>query len=334
MALAFGLVIAAGFSTMIGGALAMFSGITTPRNMAIALGVSAGVMMYVLLQDLAIVVLCLRYVSFGEIFLVKAVDGFTDAGYSDDSAMAYATFCFFAGVILTALLNAIVSCITTSNNDSSNEVGFPKTSKMETLSNGATMNAAVAPKDKDLSPAELESGGDPHQEEKQHSLEIIHDPSTDQDRSFQLQKVGLMSSLVVGLHNFPEGLATFVGTLADPTAGVAITVAIALHNIPEGVMVAMALNYASKSRFKGLFWATICGLTEPIGALFGWLLLSNLGDLTYAILFGIVAGIMVYISIRELIPEALKFDAEDRVVTVSVLFGMALMASSLLLFTL
>lgn len=154
------------------------------------------------------------------------------------------------------------------------------------------------------------------------------------DHHAHLHRVGLMSGLAVGLHNFPEGLATFVGTLADPTAGIAIAVAIALHNIPEGVVVAMPVYYATKSRFKGFFWAFLSGVTEPIGAFFGWLILSNMGDLAYAIMFAVVAGMMVYISIRELIPTALRFDPEDKYVTASLFFGMAVMAASLLLFKL
>ena len=129
-------------------------------------------------------------------------------------------------------------------------------------------------------------------------------------------------------------MATFVGTLADLTAGVAIAVAIALHNIPEGVVVAMPIYYATKSRFKGFMWALLSGVSEPIGAFSGWIVLSSLGDLAYAVMFGIVAGMMVYISVRELIPMALNFDRSDKYVTVSIFFGMAVMAASLLLFNL
>ena len=143
-----------------------------------------------------------------------------------------------------------------------------------------------------------------------------------------------MSGVAIALHNFPEGLATFVGTLADPTAGIAIAVAIALHNIPEGVVVAMPVYYATKSRIRGFFWAFLSGVSEPIGAIFGWLVLSNMGDLAYAIMFAVVAGMMVYISIQELIPTALQFDVGDRYVTASVFIGMAVMAASLLLFSL
>ena len=147
-----------------------------------------------------------------------------------------------------------------------------------------------------------------------------------------VQRVGIMSGLAIALHNFPEGLATFVATLADPTAGATVAIAIILHNIPEGIVVAMPVYYATKSRKWGFFWAFLSGVSEPIGAIFGWMVLSNMGDLAYAVLFGLVAGIMVYISVRELIPTALMYDPEDKYVTWSVFVGMAVMAASLLLF--
>ena len=155
----------------------------------------------------------------------------------------------------------------------------------------------------------------------------------DNHHKTHLQRVGLMSGLAIGLHNFPEGLATFVSTLADPTAGVAIAVAIALHNIPEGVVVSMPVYYATKSRLRGFFWAFLSGVSEPIGAIFGWIILSNIGDLAYAVMFAIVAGMMVFISIRELIPTAMRLDPDDKYISVSVFCGMAIMAASLLLFS-
>ena len=112
---------------------------------------------------------------------------------------------------------------------------------------------------------------------------------------FGLQKMGLMTALAIGIHNLPEGLATFVAALSDPLNGVAIAVAIALHNIPEGVCVAMPVYYATGSRLKGFWWAFVSGLSEPVGGLLGWLVLygNNSSDLAFGILFCIVAGMMV-----------------------------------------
>lgn len=100
----------------------------------------------------------------------------------------------------------------------------------------------------------------------------------------------------------------------------------------QGICVAVPVYYATGSRLKGFFWAFLSGVSEPIGGIFGWLLLSNMGDIAYAIMFSVVAGMMVYISLNELIPTALKYDPDNKFVGISLFFGMGIMAGSLLLF--
>jgi zinc transporter ZupT len=134
-------------------------------------------------------------------------------------------------------------------------------------------------------------------------------------------------------HNFPEGLATLVAVLDEPKVGVSVAVAIGLHNIPEGICVAMPIYYATGSRYKAFFWATLSGMTELVGALLGWIVLRKvLNRVVFGILFGVIAGMMVYISIKELLPTAHRYDPEDKVTTFSLLGGMALMSLSLVLF--
>ena len=99
-------------------------------------------------------------------------------------------------------------------------------------------------------------------------------------------------------------------------------------------MIALPIYYATGSKKKALFWAILSGVSEPIGALVGWAAISNGGDLSFAIVFALVGGMMVYISIKELIPMALRYDPKDTVATTAVVMGMAIMAASLLLFTL
>lgn len=135
------------------------------------------------------------------------------------------------------------------------------------------------------------------------------------------------------LHNFPEGLVTFLSTLADPKVGAVLCVAIAIHNIPEGICVAMPIYYATGNRWKAFGWAVLSGLSEPFAALLGWAVLATLfSDTLYAVMFGIVAGMMVIISIRELLPTAHRYDPEDSVVTYFFILGMTIMALSLVLF--
>jgi zinc transporter, ZIP family len=152
--------------------------------------------------------------------------------------------------------------------------------------------------------------------------------------NFALKKMGVLTAIAIFIHNFPEGLVTFSATLADAGVGVAVCVAIALHNAPEGAVIALPIYYATGSKWKAFMWACLSGVSEPIGALVGWAALSNGGDLSFGIVFGLVAGMMTYISVKELIPMSLRYDPKDTVATTCIVAGMALMALSLLLFTL
>lgn len=156
-----------------------------------------------------------------------------------------------------------------------------------------------------------------------------------EDENRKLVKMGVNTALAIGLHNFPEGLATFVATLDDPKVGSVLALAIAIHNIPEGLCVALPIFYATGNRMNAFMWALLSGASEFVAALLGWAILANsFSDNTYALLFGMVAGMMVIISIRELLPTAHFYDPEDTVVTFTFIGGMALMAFSLVLFQL
>jgi ZIP family zinc transporter len=161
------------------------------------------------------------------------------------------------------------------------------------------------------------------------------DTGSTQEETDKLMRMGINTALAIGLHNFPEGLATFVAALNDARVGGILAIAIALHNIPEGLCVAMPIYYATGSRWKAFGWAALSGASELLGALLGWAVLANsFSDDMYAVLFGLVAGMMVIISVRELLPTAHRYDPEDTVVTNSFMVGMAIMALSLVLFTL
>jgi ZIP family zinc transporter len=147
-----------------------------------------------------------------------------------------------------------------------------------------------------------------------------------------LHRMGMFSALAIAIHNFPEGLATFVGALQDPALGVSIAVAIAIHNIPEGIAVSVPLYYATGSRKKAFFYSVLSGLSEPLGAMLGYFLLFRyFNDFVFGILFAVVAGIMVFISLDELLPAAEKY-GEHHVAMYGVVAGMAVMAISLVLF--
>lgn len=167
--------------------------------------------------------------------------------------------------------------------------------------------------------------------ENPHELRDIEDME-DAGEKKELLRMGMFSALAIAIHNFPEGLATFTGALQDPTLGVSIAVAIAIHNIPEGIAVSVPLYYATGDKKKAFRLSFLSGLSEPVGALIGYFILrSFMTDTTFGIIFAGVAGIMVYISLDELLPTAEKY-GEHHIAIWGLIIGMAVMASSLVLF--
>ncbi len=152
------------------------------------------------------------------------------------------------------------------------------------------------------------------------------------DQAQRLLRMGWFSALAIAVHNFPEGLATFTAALKDPHLGIGIAVAIAIHNIPEGIAVSVPLYFATGSRRKAFGLSFLSGLAEPVGALVGYLVLAPfLDDRVFGLVFAGVAGIMVYISLDELLPTAEKY-GEHHLAMFGVVGGMVVMALSLLLF--
>ena len=148
----------------------------------------------------------------------------------------------------------------------------------------------------------------------------------------KLMRTGLFTALAIGIHNFPEGLATFVSALQNPSVAIPIVVAIAIHNIPEGIAVSVPIYYATGSRKKAFLYSFASGLSEPVGALIGYLILMPImSDTVYGVLFAMVAGIMVFISVDELLPSARAY-GEHHLSIYGLVAGMAVMAVSLWLF--
>lgn len=147
----------------------------------------------------------------------------------------------------------------------------------------------------------------------------------------KLRRTGTALGIAIAIHNFPEGFATFLSALEDPKVGVAIAIAVALHNIPEGVSVAVPIYYATGKRRAAFGWSLLSGLAEPVGAGVGYLVLRPwLGPAVMGVLFGAVAGIMVYISLDELLPTSRAF-GQGHDSLYGLLLGMGAMAVSLLL---
>lgn len=179
----------------------------------------------------------------------------------------------------------------------------------------------------------IPSAENPHE---MKSLEVedatASSETTPQNKQEKLMRMGLFTALAIAIHNFPEGLATFISALQDPAIAIPIVVAIALHNIPEGIAVSAPVYHATGSKRKAFLYSFASGLSEPIGALIGWLVLMPImNDVVFGVIFASVAGIMVFISIDELLPCAREYGKHHHSIYGFVL-GMMVMAISLVLF--
>lgn len=264
---ALGLTLFAGLATGVGSLLAFFTSRTNTKFLSLALGFSAGVMIYV---------------SLVEIF-VKAKDSLTAAlGATQGYWMTLVGF--FGGILLIALIDRFI----------------PKSNNPHEVRTVEDVNA------------------------------VKTKPSIDEER---LMKMGLFTALAIAIHNFPEGIATFMAALQDPNVGVAIAIAVAIHNIPEGIAVAVPIYFATGNRRKAFKLSFFSGLAEPVGAFVAFLILMPfLNDVMFGIIFAGVAGIMVFISLDELLPAAKKYD-ETHLSIYGLVAGMAVMAISLVLLT-
>lgn len=144
-----------------------------------------------------------------------------------------------------------------------------------------------------------------------------------------LMRVGLLVAFGIGVHNFPEGMATFAGALKDARLGVAIAIAIAIHNIPEGVAVSAPIFAATQKRSKAFLWSFLSGLSEPLGAaLAAIILLPFLNDVVLGWVLAAVGGIMVSLAVDELVPAAKSFGSEHTPI-LGTIAGMVIMSLSL-----
>jgi ZIP family zinc transporter len=260
---AFGLTLFAGLSTGIGSALAFFTSRTNTKFLSVALGFSAGVMIYVSLIEIF---------AKARIVLVTELD--------DKGGYWLTVIAFFGGLLLIAVIDKLI----------------PKIENPHEIRKIEEISASNGQKDK------------------------------------KLMRMGLFTALAIAIHNFPEGLATFTAALTEPELGIAIAVAIAIHNIPEGIAVSVPIFFATGNRKKAFWNSFLSGLSEPVGAVIGYLILMPfMSPIMFGVLFAAVAGIMVFISLDELLPAAEEY-GEHHLSIYGLVGGMAVMAFSLLLF--
>ena len=290
--LAFGLTLFAGLATGIGSIIAFMAKRTDYRFLSVATGFSAGVMLYV---------------SFVEIFF-KGVDALVER-FGETGAHWVNTGAFFGGMLLIGIIDNLIPAAENPHEIHSERETQPLHDP-----------AAPQPDFGSLPPPETRAPG-----------------THDHHAHHKLLRMGLFTALAIGIHNFPEGLATFLAALQNPGLGVAIAIAVALHNIPEGISVSVPIFYATGSRRKAFLFSVLSGLAEPVGAIIAYaairLLLGSGGEIPpeiVGILFGGVAGIMVYISLDELLPTSRAY-GKGHDSLLGLVAGMVVMALSLLL---
>jgi ZIP family zinc transporter len=287
------LTILAGLATAVGSAIAFVAKRTDYRFLSVSTGFSAGVLVYVSLVDL----LDQAFNRLGEFY-----------GQSRGSWIALASF--FGGIALIAIIDNLT----------------PHTENPhEPVAAGARRERQALP-------------GRPANPHAVH----IHGPVVtrpgEPGERHELFRTGLLTAVAIAVHNFPEGLTTFFSTLRDPQVGMAIAVAIGLHNIPEGVSISVPIYYATGRRGQAFLYSLISGLSEPLGAVLAYaglrLLVGDQGGpipwQVMGVLFGAVAGIMVYISLDELLPTSRAYGRRHDSL-LGLLAGMAIMAVSLVL---
>jgi ZIP family zinc transporter len=168
--------------------------------------------------------------------------------------------------------------------------------------------------------------------ENPHEIRRVEEVGNENKKDPRLVRMGVFTALAIAIHNFPEGIATFMAGMSDTSVAIPIAVAIAIHNIPEGIAVSVPISYGTGNRRRGFFLSFLSGLAEPVGALLAWfILMPFMGDGLFGFVFGSVAGIMVFISIDELLPTAREYGFHHLAIY-GFVAGMAVMAFSLLLF--
>ncbi|MBE5947735.1 MAG: zinc transporter ZupT [Lachnospiraceae bacterium] len=171
----------------------------------------------------------------------------------------------------------------------------------------------------------------PEEKTDDKAKEVLSD-AEEKENAKKLLRMGLFTALAIAIHNFPEGLATFISAMQDPGIAIPIVVAISIHNIPEGIAVSVPIYQATGSRKKAFLYSFLSGLAEPVGAIIGWfILMPVMNDVVFGVIFAAVAGIMVFIAVDDLLPTAHEC-GEPHLPIRGLIVGMAVMALSLLLF--
>jgi len=357
LGVAFALTAAAGLSTTIGAAVVFVPSFHTPQFLGMSLAFASGVMLYVSYIEIFFKSLEEFELHYDEQNNVSRSDVSAEDYEADPDAYYCATVTFFAGMMLTYIVDRLITHMKgEGHSDGTINFNAPQAHGLHGLHrHEESLSQTFSPSSRKTEVQGEDNSPDARTESYTTSMgarnagpdnaadvpaetegETGASDTAAEDKRKSLIKTALIASAAIITHNFPEGLATFIATAQDSSVGASLAIAIGVHNIPEGIVVAIPILHATGSKWKAFFWGTVSGLAETAAGAVGWIMLSqsdsDISHLGYALLFGFVAGMMVYICIKELIPTAHKYDPDDSRVTNTLILGMIVMAVSLCLF--
>lgn len=352
--------VGAGLCTALGGVCVFFISSTRRLPLAVCMAASAGVMTYVSFVD--IFAACRESMVEGLALLWNK-----DVHEKNTRAFAYlfSTFCFFGGWLLVTLMDIVLDlfvrklrlearaniedqesaekldCPRNATDDRSTAVGScahrcvpceaVESDLVSSESSSECKHPESAPKTRRCCLTSWFFNDKPARSESK-AWEVAHAEECFRRDTRRFLQLGIFTSVALGIHNFPEGVATFTGALASNKLGVTLAIAIGIHNIPEGFAVSVPLYFGTGKKWRSFFLSVLTGFAEPLGALLAWAILgNNANPLSLGIAFGLVCGIMTNIALKELLPSAFKYDPCNQVTTRSFVGGMFIVAFSLVL---
>lgn len=333
---AFGLTVIAGLTTCIGALIVLnkkLIRLAKPANLGMALGASAGVMIYISLAEI-----------FGEgvakveewlphnvpMCAVRSTPedakaNATAAYYAkicEGHSLAIVSACFAVGIFIIFAIDLVIHKISP---EATRELNLDELNPDE-------LNVLSQQTDRD------ESNGSVLLQTQKAQPVTIRQTSTEEINS-SLVRTGILTAIALAIHNFPEGFAVFTSVFSQGSQKYPLLViGIALHNIPEGVAVAAPVYYAKKSKLRAFLYTLVSALAEPLGGALAWIIKYTTdgkdedqgNPFVVGIIFGGVAGMMVTISLKELIPNAYRFCESRNKVTLSIIGGMLFIAISVI----
>ena len=360
VAVAFGLSFAAGLSTCVGAIVLFFKCLThlaKPATLGIALGVSAGVMIFISLTE----IFNLSVHNFQKGFAVKnelqttsitsdygeITNTTTNYVNCDDSickghGWSAASATFLLGVLIIFLLDIVVHKMSPDTHEEFDPKELELLHKKDDESaqgpscDGDVKGCMNGKANGECSNTNIGKNAGHLSSERKNPLQnkntkLATTSSTSSKN--QLNRMGILTALAVSIHNLPEGVATYIAAKGGSRLGAAMAIGIALHNIPEGIAIAAPVYFATESKCKAFTWTIVAGFAQPVGSILCWLVIGEgLNPMVDGVIYGIVSGMMVTISFKELIPTSLKYNTDVKVFISSILSGMAIMIISLILF--